>query len=629
MMSLGWVVSMMASLAHAQDTPAEGFDSHGFRQVAHDGDLRDPLTVQRPGPFDGGDWWLSGLAEYARAPLVEVTEGATPEERQVDPIVDNLVAMNLSAGVAPHERVRVDLLAPIYGLSTGFDEAVMGPAMGDLRGALMLVALRPDPLDGGFGLAAIGEIDVPTGTPSRFLGNPGVAGGGRLAATVETPVVTVTADAGLRFREVVDPDLGLGSDLVTGGLAFGVRTSDTVGFTLEGTTEVPFLDPGLLPGAMPPIETLASVRYVAPSGAFWTFGGAAGLTDAPGVAQFRLVIGGGFAHRDMGVRDVDTIGVLRASDLCPVESETFNGWKDEDGCPDRLGTLGVEMMFRGSARAADAEIIGPAGTQTVRVGSQGLVLDAVPGSSWTIRARDGCLAGEATAVAGEIGTKLTIELVPKHDAKVNIEVVGPSGEPLPGALVAWRSELPDCVPLGTKPASAEGHISQEISPGLHHLIVTATGHTVVEQPIQLLSGDEKTVRIQLAPSKIVVEKRQIRILEKVQFESGRAVIRPASYELLGQVAGVIRSTPGIGRVEVGGHTDNKGSDDFNLKLSKERAAAVREYLIAQGVPESQLLAVGYGETKPIDTNKTDKGREVNRRVEFQLIDQPADKQEGT
>jgi outer membrane protein OmpA-like peptidoglycan-associated protein len=625
MMTLGWVAQLMASLAHAQGAPTEGFDSHGFRQVAHDGDLRDPLTVQRPGPFDGGDWWLSGLAEYARAPLVEVTEGSTPDDREIVPIVDNLVAMNLSAGVAPHERVRVDLLAPIYGLSTGVDETVSGPAMGDLRGALMLVAIRPDPLDGGVGLAVVGEIDVPTGTPSRFLGNPGVAGGGRLAATVETEVVTVSADAGVRFRQVVDADLGLGSDLVTGGLAFGVRTSDTVGFTLEGTTEVPFLDPGLLPGAMPPVELLGSVRYVAPSGAFWTFGGSAGLTDAPGVAAFRVVIGGGFAQRDMGGRDVDTIGVLRASDLCPVEAETFNGWKDEDGCPDRLGTLGVELVFRGAARAADAEIIGPAGTQTVRVGAQGLVLDAVPGSSWTIRARDGCLSGEATAVAGEIGTKLTVELLPKHDAKVHVEVVGPAGEPLPGALVAWKSELPDCVPLGTKPASTEGRLDQEISPGLHQLIVTATGHTVVEQPVQLLSGDDKTIRIQLAPSKIVVEKRQIRILEKVQFQSGKAVVLPESYELLQQVAGVIRGTPGIGRVEVGGHTDNKGSDDFNLKLSKERAAAVREYLVSQGVPEDQLLAVGYGETKPIDTNKTEKGREVNRRVEFQLIDQ----KEGT
>jgi len=208
-----------------------------------------------------------------------------------------------------------------------------------------------------------------------------------------------------------------------------------------------------------------------------------------------------------------------------------------------------------------------------------------------------------------------------YDAKVRVAVVDPTDAPLPGALVAWRSDHPECVPIGTAIADGTGTVQQEIASGSHTVVVTASGHNVIEQAVEILPSDDRTVKIQLAASKIVLEKKQIRILEKVQFEYAKAVLDPASYPLLNEVASVIEQNPDIGRVEVGGHTDNKGSDDFNLRLSQDRANAVRDYLVGQGVPLSRLIGVGYGETRPIDTNKTEAGREANRRVEFRLIDQ--------
>ena len=124
----------------------------------------------------------------------------------------------------------------------------------------------------------------------------------------------------------------------------------------------------------------------------------------------------------------------------------------------------------------------------------------------------------------------------------------------------------------------------------------------------------------LSPAK-AKEQKQIKILEKVQFEFGKAVIKPDSFDLLNQVAAVIVTNPDVGRVEVAGHTDNKGSDEFNQTLSEDRANSVREYLVAHGVAAERLISKGYGETRPLDTNKTEAGREVNRRVEFNLIDQ--------
>jgi OOP family OmpA-OmpF porin len=73
------------------------------------------------------------------------------------------------------------------------------------------------------------------------------------------------------------------------------------------------------------------------------------------------------------------------------------------------------------------------------------------------------------------------------------------------------------------------------------------------------------------------------------------------------------------KVEVAGHTDNVGTDAYNLKLSQGRATAVRDYFVSQGVPSSQLTVKGYGESDPIADNNTDEGRERNRRSELRIL----------
>lgn len=621
-------LALLAGRSFAQEAPpGGGFDAHGFQLVAHDGDLRDPLAIQRPGAFVQGDWFLSGLAEYARAPLVRVVSAeAGGGEDLVEPVVDNLVVLNLSGGVALHDRIRLDLKAPVYGLSTGPDLAADGPAMGDLRASAMLVGVRPRHVEGGggFGLGLVGHVDLPSGTPSRFLGQSGVAGGFRLAATYEAPTVTLSADLGTQFNPSLDVANLQGTDALLAGIGVGFLTSDTVGVTIEAVGQPPLQASSFeFVRTLPPAEAILSLRYVTRSGGFWTFGGAGGLTDGPGVAAFRVFVGGGFADLEPPrPPDADPVGLLRASDLCPTEPETVNGWKDDDGCPDQLGTLGIDVRYRGQPRSADAEIVGPDGRRAERVGPQGLSLDAVPGSSWSVKAVDGCLAGEASAVAAEGGSRLLVELAPVYDARILVEVIDAADAPIPTAVVAWQSERQECVPGGVSGVDPGGRVQQEIAAGSHRLVVTAPSYNVHDEVVELIPGDDRVVRVRLAAAKLVVEKKQIRILEKVQFEFGKAVIRPESFDLLDQVAAVILTNPDLGRVEVGGHTDNKGSDEFNQKLSEDRANAVRDYLVKRGVAADRLLAVGYGEIKPIDTNKTEAGREANRRVEFQLIDQP-------
>ncbi len=109
------------------------------------------------------------------------------------------------------------------------------------------------------------------------------------------------------------------------------------------------------------------------------------------------------------------------------------------------------------------------------------------------------------------------------------------------------------------------------------------------------------------------------ILDKVYFKTNKAVIRNVSFELLDNVATVIINHPEIAQVRVEGHTDDRGSDRYNKKLSQKRAESVVRYLVKKGVKKSRLVAKGFGEEKPLDTNETDEGRTANRRVEFVIV----------
>ncbi len=119
---------------------------------------------------------------------------------------------------------------------------------------------------------------------------------------------------------------------------------------------------------------------------------------------------------------------------------------------------------------------------------------------------------------------------------------------------------------------------------------------------------------------VSVAKQHFVVKKDIVFKVGSAVLEPSSGEILNEVASVI-SKNRVRKLLIVGHTDSSHGEDFNVKLSVDRANAVKQYLVKQGIDEETLMTQGYGKRKPRASNATEEGRAQNRRVEFFILDQ--------
>jgi outer membrane protein OmpA-like peptidoglycan-associated protein len=106
-------------------------------------------------------------------------------------------------------------------------------------------------------------------------------------------------------------------------------------------------------------------------------------------------------------------------------------------------------------------------------------------------------------------------------------------------------------------------------------------------------------------------------MSDVLFKSGSFELLPGARERLAKVSGIVLAYPTL-HLQVEGHTDSVGTDEYNQNLSEHRADAVRDYLVQQGISANSIGARGLGKTQPIATNDTPEGRQQNRRVELVL-----------
>ncbi|MEE9492686.1 MAG: OmpA family protein [Gammaproteobacteria bacterium] len=101
------------------------------------------------------------------------------------------------------------------------------------------------------------------------------------------------------------------------------------------------------------------------------------------------------------------------------------------------------------------------------------------------------------------------------------------------------------------------------------------------------------------------------------FTTDKASIRTQSHRLLDELA-IVATSCSSSHIEIEGYTDSRGQDSYNQKLSQRRAGAVLKYLVDAGVPTDRMLAIGYGEEKPVANNETEAGRARNRQIEFKV-----------
>jgi outer membrane protein OmpA-like peptidoglycan-associated protein len=156
---------------------------------------------------------------------------------------------------------------------------------------------------------------------------------------------------------------------------------------------------------------------------------------------------------------------------------------------------------------------------------------------------------------------------------------------------------------------------------------------LAQQEAEMARAEQQRIRerMESALSKVVETRETARglivNLPDILFDFGKANLKPDAREKLSKVCGILLVSPGY-KLAIEGHTDSVGSDEFNQKLSEDRASSVNTYLSECGLPSEEMTTAGFGESKPIATNDTNEGRQQNRRVEIVIQDDGSNEVSG-
>lgn len=255
--------------------------------------------------------------------------------------------------------------------------------------------------------------------------------------------------------------------------------------------------------------------------------------------------------------DSDGDGIPDKEDACPEAAEDFDGVADEDGCPEGTGDTDGD----GLSDQDDACMNDPEDTDG-------------------FEDEDGCPDpdNDADSIADEDDE---CPLSPEDIDEFEDE----NGCPDPDNDGDGIADVDDECPLEAE--NVNQYFDEDGCP------------------------DQKPELVQVVRNQIVIE-------EKIQFTSGRATILRASYPVLDSVATVLDQYPNI-QIRIEGHTDSDGSEELNQRLSDKRASAVRTYLVGKGINAARMEAQGFGELRPMASNRSAAGKAKNRRVEFHIV----------
>ena len=626
------------ALTFSTPASAQHFNGHGFFQVPSDGDLDDFILTWRTELFTAGEFGVGGLFEYAEQPLV--TRWADGTERVM---LDDLVGVNWSGAVALNTRMSLGVSVPTWFDSRGEDGIRDGTAWGDTRLYLQVnPSQRGLPDVQGFRLGFVPWFEIPTGDRFRYLGYTNLNGGIYTMPSVRLADTTLAAHVGFDANEFVHWATNRGPYFVT-SVGVSQRLSGFLAIHLENNLRV-VMPPERRRFREWPGELLLSLHTRDQRGLFTRLGFTMAYTRGRTAARYRLFLGAGWTNK-VRVNDADGDGYEDLRDECPYVAESFNEYRDFDGCPDALAQLELTVVGPEGAPVDNARVaITPLGSAldpdeiVVDSGTSG---SAIGGADATrgLTSADGTFGTsglDPESVSVEIRAPATAGLAPFRldldleegpntltvrlgwaPGAVRVVARDEAGAPV-DALVVWRG------PGSRRPRQlgADGEQTFVLGQGQWQLLAVAEGLGTrrVDIDVDTKAPGPQLAEVVFAPPTVAVTREEVVLLEPIPFAFDSAELEVGAQPILEEVAANLLAFPEIARIEVQGHTSNEGPEDYNLELSQRRVEAVVSELRRRGVEEERLVPVGYGESCPLNPEQP----EGNRRVQLVVLDPAPD-----
>ena len=545
-------------------------------------------------PYASGDPGLHVglLLDYASNPLlVSRVKGIT----EPTGVVTGQMYFHVNATFAIFDRLAFNLDIPSAVINTGEDPTYRGttfssphnPAFGDLRLGLR-ARIFGDQRD-LFQIGVQGFLWAPTGTRSDFTGDGEVRGMPQLLLGGASDRVVWSFNAGAHLRpKVVYNDVVIGNTIELGaGLGvklgeerrFQIGPEATVGISLEESKR-----------RNSHAEILLGAKYKITPDVEAGIAAGPGVTPGYGTPDVRFI--GGLTYTPdrypapAPPADLDKDGVTDDKDQCPQQAQGDKPDPKKPGCP-----APPDKDKDGIADSADACI-------------------DIPGVENADAAKNGCPAD--TDGDGVVDTQDKCPDKPQGD-KPDPKSPGcplppdSDGDGVPDA----QDACPNIKGLANADATQNGCPGDTDGDSVRDDQDACPELRGAKDPDPKKNGCPKIVRF------IGME---LVILQQVQFQTGTAKLTGNSDEILSEVATVLKDHPELTKVEIQGHTDNKGVPLSNKKLSQSRADSVMKAIVGKGIDASRLTAVGYGQEVPIADNATEEGRAKNRRVQFKVLE---------
>jgi outer membrane protein OmpA-like peptidoglycan-associated protein len=550
-------------------------------------------------------------------------------------LVESQMSLEPTAAIGLYERAQIGLALPLIVAADGdyFDRSsgngATATGIGDLRVDMKVPLFK---WGNGFGgaVAFAPVVTAPTGGGSgdnpAYRGETNATVRPRVAAGLKFGAIRTVGNLGYLVRENVafvgDPDSDNKieiNDQIIWGAGAGVAVSKRVELIGELFGRNAASSPRDL--TLAPMELDAGAR-IEPSprrlpGLMGTLGAGTAIHKGVGSPVWRGFVA---VNWTPDFTDIDRDGIFDRTDNCPDRAEDRDGFEDGDGCPevDNDRDLIPDVADRCPDQPEDRD---------------------------THEDEDGCPdADNDKDGIPDIQDECPFAPGPREFRGCTAETFDSDNDGVKDATDKCRDEVEDADGFEDEDGCPDPDNDRDTipdafddCPGEAEDVDTFEDENGCPEPDNdrdgVLDGQDKCPTEQevingvtdedgcpdRGESKVALTPDKIEILDKVFFKTGSDQIKSESFDLLNQVAMVIRANPQVGRIRVEGHTDNRGGRAKNLALSQRRAESVLKYLSQRGVPADRLEAQGYGPDRPVVSNRTGAGRETNRRVDFVVV----------